>query len=287
MIRLRGAVLAYAALAGLFLLLAAPALAWLVRTWLTDPYYTHGFLVPVVAGLLGWRQWRRAAAESPPDRPAPGSPGVRWAGWAVALAGMAAFVWAVRWQSYAAASLALVAMLCGALLFLLGWARLRPLLFPLLFLALAVPLPFVDRASPWLQAFTARWATALVRSVGIAASQQGGAVSLPGTTVIVGAPCSGLRSLLALVTLGVAWVFVVRGGPAARAGMLASIVPIVLVGNVLRIALLLVVAQAFGAQAALGAYHTWSSPLLFLGAVGTFLAVGKGVGCSRLRDGLF
>jgi exosortase len=200
---------------------------------------------------------------------------------------LAVTIWAMRWQNYFVASLALVPLLIGILLYLEGWPRLRYWLFPLLFLALMVPLPFVDLASPWLESFSARSATALARLVGILAVQHGGEITLPGTTIVVGAPCSGLRSLVTMVTVGVGWIYLVEGRLAAKALMLAAVVPLVALSNVLRIGILLGVATLFGEGAALTYYHDWSSPILFLMALGLLLILGKILGCSRVRDDIF
>jgi exosortase len=270
---------AYGLITGLLILLFHPALTRLVKSWVSNPYYTHGFLVPLIAGLLAWRQWRHLVAE--PRRRG------TWTGVPVTVASLAGAIWAMRWQSYFVASLALVPLLIGILLYLEGWPRLRHWLFPLLFLALMVPLPFVDLASPWLESFTARSATALARLAGIPAVQHGGEITLPGTTIVVGAPCSGLRSLVTMVTVGVGWIYLVEGRLAAKALMLAAVVPLVALSNVLRIGILLGVAALFGEGAALTYYHDWSSPILFLMALGLLLILGKMLGCSRVRDDIF
>ena len=270
---------AYVTIVGLLILLVSPALVWLVRSWLSNPYYTHGFLVPVIAALLAWRQWRHMVAE--PRR------GETWIGMLVTVAGLAVIIWAMRWQNYAVASLALLVLLLGILLYLEGWSRLRHWLFPLVFLAFMVPLPFVDLASPRLESFTAQSATALASLVGISAVQQGGEITLPNTTIAVGAPCSGLRSLVTMITVAVGWIYLVEGRLAAKALMLLAVVPLVALSNVLRIAILLAVAVLYGEEVALSYYHDWSSPLLFLMALGLLLLLGKVLGCSRVRDDIF
>ena len=270
---------AYLLIIVLLVLLFYPAFLWLGRSWLSNPYYAHGFLVPLIAAVLAWRQWRYVV-----DEPRQGG---AWIGLLITAAGIGAITWAMRWQNYFVVALSLVVLLVGILLYLEGWPRLRYWLFPLLFLAFMVPLPFIDRASPWLESFTAQSATALARLVGISAVQQGGEITLPNTAVTVGAPCSGLRSLVTMVTVGVAWIYVVEGRPTAKALMLLAIVPLVAVSNVLRVSLLLVVAQVFGEDVALSYYHDWSSPVLFLIALGLLLILGKVLGCSRVREDLF
>lgn len=273
------ALAAYSGIAGLLVLISYPALVWLVLSWRSNPYYSHGFLVPIIAAVLLWRQWHQAATQ--PHQ------GGAWAGLLITAFGLATLLWSLRWQDYAVACMAMVGLAIGILLYLEGWPRLKPLLFSLLFLTLMVPLPIVDRASPWFEAFTAKSAAALARLFGIAAVQQGGEITLPNTTVTVGAPCSGLRSLVAMLTVGVCWVYLIEGRIAAKVVMLAAILPLVALGNVLRIGLLLVVAQRFGQQIALSYYHDWSSPILFLVSLGLFLLLGKVLGCSEVRSDIW
>jgi exosortase len=275
----RTALAAYSVIGGLLVLLFYPALIWLVQSWLSNPYYTHGFLIPPIAALLAWRQWRYVTAER--------RRGTTWLGILLTLASTVLVIWAMRWQNYVVAILGLVTLIVGILLYLEGWSRVKHWLFPVLFLALMVPLPFVDLASPWLESFTARSATELARLVGISAVQQGGEITLPSTSIVVGAPCSGLRSLVTMVTVGIGWVYLVEGKPTAKAALLLAIVPLVALSNVLRIAILLVVAVVFGQEVALSYYHDWSSPILFLMALGLLLVLGKVLGCSRIRDDIF
>jgi exosortase len=273
------AVTAYVIIVGLLALLSYPALVWLVRSWASNPYYTHGLLIPPLAALLAWRRWRHFVAE--PRK------GETWTGLSLTVATLGIVIWTMRWQNYVMAMLALVALLASILLYLEGWRRLRHLLFPLLFLAFMVPLPLIDLASPWLESFTARQAANLAHLFGVSAIQQGGEITLPNTTIIVGAPCSGLRSLVTMVTVAVGWVYLVEGRLAAKALMLASVVPLVALANVLRIAVLLAAAVLFGQEVALTYYHDWSSPILFLMALGLLLILGRALGCSRVREDIF
>jgi exosortase/archaeosortase family protein len=90
-----------------------------------------------------------------------------------------------------------------------------------------------------------------------------------------------------MITVGVAWVYLVEGKLAAKIAMLVAIVPLVAFSNILRITLLLVVASHFGEDVALSYYHDWSGIVLFLMALGLLLLLGKVLGCSRIRDDIF
>lgn len=275
----RRRIAAYAAIAALLGLLLYPVAGWLVRSWLANPYYSHGFLIPPMAVFFAWRRWPHMARE--PRK------GETWPGLALAMAGLAAVVWATQWRNHVVAALAVVPLLAGILLFLEGRARLRPWLFPLLFMALMVPLPIVDRLAPWMEAFTAHGAATVAHVLGLQVVQQGGEISIPGTAIVVGAPCSGLRSLVTIVTIGVAWAYIVEGRLLARLGLLAALLPLTAAANVVRIAGLLVVAARLGEEVALSYYHDWSGIVLFGLVLGAMLLLGKVLGCGRIRDDIW
>ncbi|MEE8469713.1 MAG: archaeosortase/exosortase family protein, partial [Dehalococcoidia bacterium] len=56
------AILAIVAVVGL---LYWPVFRWLVQSWLSDPYYSHGFLVPLVSGFFVWTKRRQLRGGEP------------------------------------------------------------------------------------------------------------------------------------------------------------------------------------------------------------------------------
>ncbi len=268
----RSVAVASVALAALLGLLFWPTLNGLAASWLGDPYYSHGFLVPLVSGVLVWR--RRAVFDEPrPDN----------AGLALIAAGLGLHLAALPWQLFVVSALGLIAVLAGVIWTFWGRAAVRRLAFPLLFLAAAIPLPWIERFSPPLEAFIAHTATLAVQRTGVAATNIGSQVSLAGTDFVVGAPCSGLRSLVSLVTLAILFGYIVRGPIWARAVLVAAALPAALLANLVRVTSLFWVAHAFGAGTGIDYYHTLSSPVLFVVAFGMLIALSWGLRCSEIR----
>jgi len=258
--------------AGLLGLVFWPTLTWLVASWLGNPYYSHGFLVPLVAAALVWR--RRSALVAPrPDN----------AGLVLVAAGLAVHLASLPWRLSLVSALGLVAVLAGLVWTFWGRDALGRLVFPLAFLVVAIPVPWIERFSPFLEAFVARYATLAARAAGIAATNTGSQVSLAGTTFVVGAPCSGLRSLVTLVTLAVLLSYIVRGPTWARALIVLAALPVALLANLIRVSSLFWVAGVFGPDAGLGYYHTLSSPVLFVTALGLLIGLSWGLRCSEIR----
>ena len=216
-----------------------PTLRWLASEWLSNAYYSHGRVVPLVSAFFAWR--RREGLEITPSN---------W-GLLGLGAGLALYLAAAWLRAPFVSAFSLIVVLAGLVWFLLGVAALRRLFFPIAFLAFMVPLPFVEAASAPLQSFTAEGATRWVQLLGVPATNQGGQVILPNSSLVVGAPCSGLRSIVAMLTLAAVAVFVVEGRWPGRAGMALATLAVAADANVLWVGSLLLVGHAFGNDARL------------------------------------
>ncbi|MGC8838345.1 MAG: exosortase/archaeosortase family protein [Anaerolineae bacterium] len=269
---LQGLALAVAGALGVWLF--AGTGTWLVHQWWTGEYYTHGPLVVAVAGGLAWRGLRRAGREP------------SWAGLPVLAAGLGGHLWAQVLRAPYLSACMLLLSLAGLALWWGGWPALRAAAFPLAFCTLAVPLPLTERLAFPLQAASARAAAGLARLWGVPATFAGGEVALENCALTVGAPCSGLRSIVAMAALGALAAWSLAGPSWGRAMTFLAAVPVAWLTNALRVAALLTVAHLWGADAALGTFHTVSSPLFFVVGVAALLALAWGMGCRDLRSDL-
>jgi exosortase A len=244
-----GALWAWAAL-GLALVGASAAfLHWdalvaTAATWIRSPTYSYGMLVPPVVAWLIWRQC--AALRQMAPRPWP---------WGLVLVGGAGLV-ATLGQGVAALvveQLGLVAMLQAAALTILGPRVFGRLVFPLLYLYLAVPLG--DNLIAPLQAFTARFAVGVLELIGVPARLDGLLIRIPSATFHVAEACAGLRFLLASFALGLllAWLFFRSWWQRLLFVALSIVLPIV--GNGLRAAGVVLAAHWGDAGAAVGVDH--------------------------------
>jgi exosortase len=259
---------------GLVILLFSSTFSWLVYNWLNNSYYSHGFLVPLVSAFFLWRKREVFAAENRhPDN----------LGLAVLAVSLVAFLLAQIWQAFYISAGAFILLLAGLALYFLGREATRSIAFPLAFLVFMVPLPFINRVSPTLEAFTASMSTSVVSALGIPAVNQGSQIQLQNSSFVVGAACSGLNSTVALATLVVIFVYVIEGTYGAKAVLLAMAVPIALVANLFRVSSLLAIAHFFGAEAGMKYFHDYSSPVLFLLAFGLLILTSRLVGCSEIR----
>jgi exosortase/archaeosortase family protein len=82
-------------------------------------------------------------------------------------------------------------------------------------------------------------------------------------------------------------VFGVQGAAWSKLLLALSSVPIAILGNILRIASLLAVANIWGAEAGFKYYHDYSSIVFFLSAVALLVLFSRWVGCREIRDDIF
>jgi exosortase len=243
-----------------FGLLYGPVFGGLWRDWATDDNYSHGFLIVPLSAYFVWERWGRVQAVA--SRPAGVGVVVLIGGLVVLLAGLlGAELFLTR--------VSILIVLTGALLFTLGWQTLRALAFPLSFLILMIPIPaiiFNQIAFP-LQLFASQVGEATLAALSIPVLREGNVIILAHTSLEVAEACSGIRSLISLLTLGIVYGYFTdpRGG--VRAAIALATVPIAIVANGARVAGTGIAAHYYGAQAAQGFFHTFSGWMVFVVAL--------------------
>src|SRR5262249_39474330 len=169
----------------------------------------------------------------------------------------------------------LIIIVSGLILFHFGPRILRVLAFPLAFLFFMVPLPsvlFYALAFP-LQNLAAQNATSILDLLGVPVLLDGNVIHLSQISLGVTEACSGIRSLISMIALAVAWAYLITPGAWAKAVLVASVVPITIAANAGRVVVTGLVGQWFGASYATGVYHTFSGYLIFLFACAGLLAM--------------
>ncbi len=264
----------------------------LAGQWWTDENYSHGLLMPFIIGYILWSE--RARFASAPKKPAPVLGGA-----CVALA------LATLWAGTAGAELylqrtSLVLLLAGVVLYFWGGRVLRLALVPLALLALAIPIPaiiFNQIAFP-LQLFASRCAVWAMQLCNIPVLRQGNVIELmplgARTTkrLEVVEACSGIRSLMTLVTLAVVFAYFTHprndgdGQTGGRFGWLKrygfwrstiivlSAVPIAIVTNAGRVSGTGILARYYGTEVADGFFHEFSGWVVYIVAFLLLFAVG-------------
>jgi exosortase len=258
--------------AGAFVVLYAQPMQLLARDWWHDPEAGHGLLL---APLAFWLAWRRGLC--PDRRPEP-------------VAGTLLLVGAValRYASALAAELftmraSLLGGLAALVVYAWGWRQLLRWWLPATLLLLSIPLPAVvvgTLALP-LQFKASQMGAALLEARGVPVELSGNIIALPGHRLFVTEACSGLRSLTALLSLGVLVGGLWLRTPAGRATLVAAALPVAIAINAARVFLTGFLVFFVSPQAGEGFMHLTQGWLMFVVAFALLGALAWGV--SRLE----
>jgi len=271
-----------------------------------DGQWEHCVLVPLIAAGLVY--WKREELLKLPVEPSAWGLGILVAG--------ALFYWAgVRTEVIYYGFIALQLMLAGTVVWMLGWAWMRGLAFCWLFMGFAYPAPFLDTMLAFpLRMVMTEVSYHFLNLIGLDTIRRGtGLVSaaVPAYGIPAGAkfsvdiadPCSGIRSLFALMMIGALAAYVglkaderlrlraLEGIPVAgplladgvrcwkRWLLFASALPLAVAGNFARILLLTFGTILFGSEFAIGTmeepsvYHMAAGFLVFAVALGGMLGL--------------
>jgi exosortase len=139
-----------------------------------------------------------------------------------------------------------------------------------------VPLPYIvyDAIAFPLKLFVTRVSIYFLKLVGVVVLREGNVIMLPLTTLEVADACSGIRSLVSLLALSVAYAFFLKIAPARRALLVISAIPIAIAANAFRVIGTGLLAQYWGAQAAEGFFHEFAGLAVFAVAIASLVGVG-------------
>jgi len=247
-------------LGGLVVALYAPVLSRLVVQWWQDPDYGHGFLVPLFAGYVLWRE--RDRWQKVPLQPS------NWG-----LLGMAGAIGLLVVGTLGAelfvSRFSLLALLGSMILYLAGWRMLRAVAFPLGCLLLMIPLPTLiyNQVTFPLQLLASRFAATCLEVVRVPVLREGNLLFLPNYTLEVVEACSGIRSLMSFVALAVVYGYWVESRRWLRVVLVLLVLPIAVISNGLRVVGTGLLTYSFGPEAAEGFFHLFSGWLIFLTAL--------------------
>ncbi len=259
------------ALLGALLLFAYRAtLHWLTQRYSApDSYYGHGPLIPLIGGYLVLRHRHRLA-----ERVGSGS----WWGLLIVLPSAFLHFVGLLLRIDFLSGLSLWTMLAGLVVLLGGSGLFKRIWFAWLFLGFALPLPLfaVSNLVLVLKQWVLRATALLLSTVGVDVKTEGSFLVLPdGNRLLIEEECCGLRSLIALIALGVLIAGTSRRLSTMRRWCLVALAPLLAVlANLLRVLALGLVAVWFGAGAA-HRIHDPSTYLVYAVAIGFYVTLER------------
>jgi exosortase len=238
-------------------LLYAPILVRLVQQWWSDPNFSHGLFVPAFAGFVIWQDRSRLAA----IHPAPST----W-GLPVMLLALCTLILGVFGAELFLSRVSLLMLAAGMIIFFMGWGILRAVVFPLLFLVLMVPIPAIvfSQITFPLQILASKLSASLLPFCGVPVFREGNVINLPAMPLEVAEACSGIRSLLSLMTLAIMYGYLLEKRVAIRVVLALASIPIAVAANGLRIVGTGLLVQYWDPEKAEGFFHAFSGWLIFV-----------------------
>ena len=270
----------------------AAVLVKLSSNWWSDENYSHGLLVPFIIGYILWLDRDKLVAE-------PARPSILLGGFTVALALFALWIGVAGAELYSQ-RMSLVLLIAGTVIYFWGVRLLRLIWVPLMLLVLAIPIPAIifNKIAFPLQLFASRCAVWSMSMLGIPVLRQGNVIELKPLNSIdtkkleVVEACSGIRSLMTLVTLAVVFAYFTHprsdggSGKGGKFGFLrnygfwrstiivVSAVPIAILTNASRVSGTGVLSHYYGTQVADGFFHSFSGWAIYVVAFLLLFGVG-------------
>jgi exosortase len=255
-----------------------------------DPTWQHGFLAPFIVGWLVWKQ--RGELVSLPLK---GS----LFGLIAVLVAMLAYFGGYKANNYYLGAFAIQLFIAGMVLACLGWAHARKLCFAWLMLCFMWPLVFLeDSVSFRLRVLMVETTSFVLNTIGLDTIREGTAlISAPEGSRAAGAlfslkvdgPCSGMRSLFALLMVSALFGYFTQKTLLRRLFLFLCGFPLAVVANMARLLILIAGTMAFGQDFAVGdqekevsTFHFISGLAVYLVALAGLQAIGKLMG--RQKD---
>jgi exosortase len=253
----RSAKLQLVALLCLLGLLYGPVLTRLASQWAHDPNFSHGFFVPIFSLYVLWDQRGRLARLYP--RPT-------WTALGLVIPGLLCLVVGTLGAELFLSRISIVPVLGGLVALFLGWRFLRAVSFSWLFLLLMVPLPTLvfNQITFPLQILASRIASNLLPFAGVPVLREGNVILLPAMALEVAEACSGIRSLMSLLTLAVMYGYLLEKRWTMRLALALAAVPIAVAANSLRIVGTGLLVQYWDPEKAEGFFHSFSGWIIFV-----------------------
>jgi exosortase len=258
---------------GVLILVVPLVSAWwfvgaaLFDQWIDDPNYTHGLFVVPMALILAWRRRARVRAIDP----APS-----YGGLVVLAAAVAMYFVGILAAELFTMRVSLVTAVIALVLSTQGWGRTRALMFPLLFLLLMIPLPYVIyyKFTFPMQLWSSEFAAQVLSGLGMPVVRSGNVIELEGYSLEVVTACSGLRSMMTLGTLAVFMTDFFRMGLFGKVILVGMSIPVAIVANTTRLTLTAIVSAMAGAGAADSFLHGFSGVVVFMSGLVLLVILG-------------
>jgi exosortase len=243
-------------LTGLLVILYGDVLIkWGADLW-NDDNYSHGLFIPFIS--VYFVKLRLGSLKKASVSPC-------YSGLLVILAGLALFILGTIGGEIFSKRFSLIILIYGLILFMEGKETTSLLRFPVGILFFAVPLPYIlyNAVAFPLKLVATQISVILLGLYGLPVFREGNIIYLSHTTLEVVDACSGIRSLMTLITLAFFLACLMHRKFLIRFLIMALAIPIAVLANAIRVALNGILTQYNPAWSE-GFWHDFSGWMVFV-----------------------
>jgi exosortase A len=252
-----------------FVVVFFPVWEGLVLFWIVSDDYSHGFfIVPVFLFIMWQKKDEFAKIDINPKK---------W-GFIWILFFLLLYLFAIYAEIKSMASVTMILFLSGAIFYLFGYGILKEMIFPIFILLFMIPVPsqiYATLTIP-LQLFVSAVSTWFAFIINIPIYREGNVIHLPEHMLQVTQACSGLRSMISLLTLSAVFGYLTLKSNTLRAVLFFLGIPIAIVVNVIRVSVIVCAFYYFNYDLTRGDVHTLFGVVIFFLAL-IIIAITRGV----------
>lgn len=250
---------------GAFFAAYFPVWQILVAKWASSDEYSHAFLtIPIIIYIV-WSK-RKALREIRQAK-------FVYAGLILAIIAALFYLFSLLTQVHTLIALSMFIAIIGAIIYLAGVRAIVELATPLLLFAMLIPLPeqlYIQLTFP-LQLKVSQLSEIIIGLSGVTVFREGNIINIPGKSFEVVEACSGLRSVITLMTLSVIMGYFMLRGTAVKWCLFAASIPTAILVNLLRIVAMVLLYHFFEVDLTEGTLHTVSGLAVFAVALAILL----------------
>jgi exosortase A len=240
-----------------FVLTFFPVWKALALAWSTSDEYAHGFFIIPLCCYILWR--KKENLTKIPVQPS------RW-GLALIILFLLLYLFSHFAEIITLASFSMILLLVGAVIYLYGFLMFKELIFPLFFLLFMIPIPaqIYSMATLPLQLFVSKTSVCFASHLGVPIYREGNIIQIPDRTLEVVRACSGLRSMISLLTLSAVFGYLTLRSNVLRTVLFFSGVPIAIFVNIIRVMLVVLAFYYLNYDLTIDIVHTIFGLIIFI-----------------------
>ena len=252
-----------------FIIAYFPVWKRLVLTWYSSDEYSHGFFIVPLFFYILWRK-KEILAEIP-SRPS------LW-GLPLVIFSLLLYLFAHFAEIMTVTAFSMVLLLAGSVIYVYGFLLFKELLFPLSLLLFMIPIPaqIYSKLTIPLQLFVSKASVDMSSLLGLPIYREGNIIHLHDRTLQVVQACSGLRSMISLLTLSAIFSYLTLKSNLLRTILFLSGIPAAILVNIIRVVLMVLAFYYFNYDLSKGTTHTVFGMIIFILAL-LFIFIIKGI----------